>query len=98
MSRSAIIVAALTASTAAAQPFEITSSTIDNGGGTLTSASYTLSGTIGQPDAGETLVGSTYELRGGFWTANAAPSRLCADQNGDGLVSPADFIAWIVNF
>ncbi len=24
--------------------------------------------------------------------------RLCADQNGDGLVSPADFNGWIVNF
>lgn len=27
-----------------------------------------------------------------------AAGRLCADQNGDGLVSPADFNAWILNF
>ncbi|MEO1585157.1 MAG: dockerin type I domain-containing protein, partial [Planctomycetota bacterium] len=98
MYRLLITVATLTASTAAAQPFEITNSTIDNGGGTLSSANYTLRGTIGQPDAGETLASSTLELRGGFWTADAAPSRLCADQNGDGLVSPADFTAWILNF
>lgn len=26
------------------------------------------------------------------------PSRLCADQNNDGLVTPADFSAWIGNF
>lgn len=26
------------------------------------------------------------------------PDRLCADQNGDGIVSPADFSAWIANF
>ena len=69
-----------------------------NGGGTISSANYTLTGTIGQPDASQTLVGSTYELRGGFWTTESTPSRLCADQNGDGLVTPADFNAWIINF
>jgi hypothetical protein len=26
------------------------------------------------------------------------PTGLCADQNGDGLVTPADFNAWILNF
>lgn len=26
------------------------------------------------------------------------PERLCADQNADGLVNPADFSAWIINF
>ncbi len=27
-----------------------------------------------------------------------APARLCADQNADGLVTPADFNGWIINF
>lgn len=40
--------------------------TIDGGGGTSSSASYTLSGTVGQPDAG-TLEGDDYKLVGGFW-------------------------------
>jgi hypothetical protein len=40
--------------------------TIDGGGGTSSGGSYTLSGTIGQPDAG-TLAGGTYVLEGGFW-------------------------------
>lgn len=40
--------------------------TIDGGGGSSSSASYSVSGTIGQPDAG-TLEGGSYELQGGFW-------------------------------
>jgi hypothetical protein len=31
-------------------------------------------------------------------TADCPASRLCADQNGDGIVSPADFSAWVANF
>ena len=98
MHRALITIASLTAGAATAQPFEITSSTIDAGGGTLSSASYSLSGTIGQPDAGQTLSSGSLTLRGGFWTSGSAASRLCADQNSDGLVTPADFNAWIIAF
>ena len=31
-------------------------------------------------------------------TADCPASRLCADQNLDGLVTPADFSAWVANF
>ena len=40
--------------------------TIDGGGGTSTGGVYTVSGTIGQPDAGQ-MSGGTYTLSGGFW-------------------------------
>jgi hypothetical protein len=40
--------------------------TVDGGGGTSNSAQYSLSGTIGQPDAGN-LTGGDYILTGGFW-------------------------------
>jgi hypothetical protein len=41
--------------------------TIDGGGGTSSSGGgYSLSGTIGQPDAGS-MSGSGYSLVGGFW-------------------------------
>jgi hypothetical protein len=50
-----------------AQPFEITSSTIDGGGGTSTGGVYSVSGTIGQPDAGPTLTNGQYSVTGGFW-------------------------------
>jgi hypothetical protein len=41
--------------------------TVDCGGGTSTSPGYSLSGTVGQPDAGQ-LGGGSYELSGGFWS------------------------------
>jgi hypothetical protein len=50
-----------------AQPYSITSSTIDGGGGTSTNSQYSLSGTIGQPDAGTTLTNGQYSVTGGFW-------------------------------
>jgi hypothetical protein len=47
--------------------------TVDGGGGTSSGGSFTLSGTIGQPDAG-TLSGGTYMLQGGFWPGLVIPS------------------------
>jgi len=47
--------------------FEITHSTIDNGGGVSSGDQYVLTGTIGQFDASsQSLVGGVYELNGGF--------------------------------
>lgn len=51
---------------ARAQSFGIDWFTVDGGGGTSAGGNYTLSGTIGQPDAG-TLSGGSYSLQGGFW-------------------------------
>ncbi len=55
------------AGAAAAQPFEIPSYTIDGGGGTSVGGLYSLSGTIGQPDAHPAMAGGAFELSGGFW-------------------------------
>ena len=50
--------------------FEITSSTIDNGGGTSVGGEYSLTGTIGQPDANpQTSAGGQFLLAGGFWAS-----------------------------
>ena len=46
--------------------------TVDGGGATSSAGgSYSLGGTIGQPDAG-TSSGGTYTLSGGFWGGGAA--------------------------
>lgn len=46
--------------------------TIDSGGGTSTGGLYTVSGTLGQSDAGEeALSGSGFSLTGGFWAIYA---------------------------
>ena len=41
---------------------------IAGGGGTSTGATYQVSGTIGQPDAGGAMSGGNYSLTGGFWS------------------------------
>ncbi len=54
-----------------AQPYSIDWSTIDGGGGTSTGGVYSVTGTIGQPDAGA-MSGGNYTLQGGFWGVVAA--------------------------
>ena len=56
------------ATSALAQSYSIDWFTIDGGGGTSTGGVYSVSGTIGQPDAGVSS-GGTYSLVGGFWGA-----------------------------
>lgn len=45
--------------------------TVDGGGGTSSNATYTLSGGIGQLDAGPILSGGRYRLEGGLWVNNS---------------------------
>jgi hypothetical protein len=53
--------------------------TVDSGGGTSQGDSYSLSGSIGQADAGS-LAGGAYTLTGGFWSnAQATPSPTATD-------------------
>lgn len=59
--------AAVLAGPALAPPFAVDWHTIDGGGGTSAGGLYTISGTIGQPDAGAAMVGGEYSLTGGFW-------------------------------
>ncbi len=80
--------AAAAAAGAGAPVYSIEQSTIDGGGGALVGTTHTLTGTIGQPDAADALVGTTYELEGGFWMA--APPACPGDANGDGAVNFED--------
>jgi hypothetical protein len=67
-----IILSALLALTccfpALAQSYSIDWYKIAGGGGTSTGGTYTVSGTIGQPDAGGAMTGGNYSLTGGFWS------------------------------
>jgi hypothetical protein len=51
---------------ASAQSYSIDWFTIDGGGGTSTGGVYSVSGTIGQPDAGH-MSGGNFTIDGGFW-------------------------------
>ena len=55
-----------TSNRALAQSYSIDWFTIDGGGGTSTGGVYSVTGTIGQPDAGA-MTGGNYTLDGGFW-------------------------------
>ena len=45
---------------------------ISAGGGTSTNGQYSVTGTIGQHDAGGPMAGGNYSLTGGFWSLIAA--------------------------
>jgi hypothetical protein len=62
-----LIVAGMVSGGLAGDLFEIPWWSVDSGGAQgMTGGGYTLSGTIGQPDAGK-LTGGPFTLNGGFW-------------------------------
>ena len=72
--------------------YDLTWSTVDGGGAMFsTGGTYSLGGTIGQPDAqgAPLMAGGSFELTGGFW----AVSQVCfcpGDMNGDGAKNGKD--------
>jgi hypothetical protein len=81
-----VLAALLIPAMAANAQFTMTWCTIDGGGGTSSSASLTLRGTIGQHDAGVPMVSGEISVTGGFWPAAVPPTVTCgiADFDGDG--------------
>jgi hypothetical protein len=75
--------------------YDISWHTIDGGGGTSTGGGFSLSGTIGQPDAG-TMTGGEFTLVGGFWAGAGDPGEpscpIVGDLNCDGAVDGADLL------
>jgi hypothetical protein len=64
----------LLAFSTSAQTYSIDWFKVAGGGGTSTSGQYSLSGTIGQHDAGGPLTGGNYSLTGGFWALYSVPT------------------------
>jgi hypothetical protein len=67
----ALLLMAVSVTGALAQAYSIDWFTIDGGGGTSTGGVYSVSGTIGQPDAGR-MSGGNFTIDGGFWGIIAA--------------------------
>lgn len=66
---------ALSFSTTRAQNFSIDWHTLDGGGGSSVGGNFSLSGTLGQPDASpQPLTGGNFSLVGGFWSLYAVPT------------------------
>jgi hypothetical protein len=51
-----------------AQQYSIDWHKIAGGGGTSSGGQYSVSGTVGQPDAGVPMSGGSYSITGGFWS------------------------------
>ncbi|MBS0197152.1 MAG: hypothetical protein JSR77_10370 [Planctomycetes bacterium] len=91
----------LAASTAYGQDFSIPWYTIDGGGGTSSGGDFTLSGTIGQHDAGGPMTGGDFSVTGGFWVGagtgggcNPCPADYNLDGGVDGVDVQAFFADW----
>jgi len=103
MKRSLALAAAgalLAGAPAMAQIASLTWKTIDGGGETSTGGGFTLSGTIGQPDAG-TLSGFGYEIQGGFWPGVGVASHCyanCDDSTTAPVLNVADFLCFLNRF
>ena len=79
--------------------FEITWYTIDVGGtNNATGGNFTLSGTIGQPDAGAVMTGGQFSLAGGFWPGVSSAPACPGDVNGDGMLNFFDVSAFLTAY
>jgi hypothetical protein len=72
-----------------AQTYSIDWYKVSGGGGSSTNGQFSMSGTIGQPDASSAMTGGNYSLAGGFWSLYAvqtpgAPA-LCIRQSGSAV-------------
>ena len=84
-----------------AQQYSIDWYKIAGGGGTSTGATYQVSGTVGQPDAGGAMTGGNYSLTGGFWslvsvvqTAGAPPLTITHSGNSVKVSWPYPSTGW----
>lgn len=66
-----IIPLLLAAAAVSAQQYSVDWYKISGGGGTSTNGHYSVSGTIGQPDASGAMHGGNYSVTGGFWSLYA---------------------------
>jgi len=86
-----------------AQPFAVNWHTIDGGGGTSTGGVYSVSGTVGQPDAGGPMTGGPFLVSGGFWafiavqTPGAPFLSIVAASPGEATISwTPDLPGWVL--
>jgi hypothetical protein len=84
-----------------AQTYSIDWYKFAGGGGASTNGQYSLSGTIGQHDAGGPLTGGNYSLTGGFWalfavqTSGAPTLRIVLTATNTAIVSwPSPSTGW----
>jgi len=68
MKKPVLLISLLLPAVGFAQQYSIDWYKVAGGGGTSTGGTYTVSGTIGQPDASGAMSGGQYSVTGGFWS------------------------------
>jgi hypothetical protein len=95
----AMAIPGLAAAAMSSANYRITTTVMSGGGGTMTSASYRLSGTLGQPsplvDPYDIPGSASYDLLTGFWYTLGAGIGCAWDDNGDGDVDGSDLAVFI---
>ncbi len=64
---------------------------VSMGGGVATNGNYTLVDTVGEPIAGQTSTGGSFNLQSGFWAFAALPNKTLFDYDGDGKADVSVF-------
>src|SRR5262245_5082695 len=95
-----LAVGLLLAPGALAQPFTMNWHTIDCGGAVSSGGGFSISSTIGQPDAGPSggMTGGGSRFDGGFWAAAYSGPTCDCDWNHDGALNSQDFFDFITSF
>lgn len=78
-------------------PLTMSWHTLDGGGGWAYGDLFSLSGTIGQPDAGYMSAGS-FEMFGGFWKGFTAETVCQPDFDHDGFITGVDYDLFVQAF
>jgi hypothetical protein len=84
----------LVATSAFAQSYSIDWYKVSGGGGTSTGGVYSVSGTIGQPDAGGPMTGGNYSLTGGFWALISVVQTAGLPNLTITFVGPSVVVSW----
>jgi Dockerin type I domain len=88
MTRTGVALTAFSVASSAGAQNDMEWNSVDGGGAVMTGAGWSLSGTVGQCDAGE-LAGAGWSFSGGFWPG--VPMAACAgDVDGNGVVDATD--------
>ena len=83
-----------------AQPYSVDWHKIAGGGGTSTNGQYSVTGTIGQPDASGAMSGGNYSVTGGFWAlisvvqTPGAPTLYVSQAGGTVTISWQNVAGW----
>jgi hypothetical protein len=73
--------------------FTVDQFSIDGGGGTSSGGTFSVTGTVGQPDAGE-MSGGSFGVEGGFWSLFAVELTPDAPELKITLTSSTAFLSW----